>query len=360
LAKRKSESLTVLIFSLNDVEKTLKLIEHVYDIADEIILVDSSSRSAISSLEASKRNLGLKKLSIFYAIALGYPDPLREYGLLKCSGSWVLLIDTDERLSDALKSDISTIINGANENAFGIKRYEDVKNGEIGTFFTWQVRLFRRSSVTYKGLLHEQAEVQGTLGRLADKYFMIHQSELMHHQLTEYRGYKEIRKYERFSYQMYNERFMTDVGKYRLSKDGEVNKTLSGRLTYGWLRFYETITFRKMDAEISNFDYFFYFFVRDLVFALKERSAKKVLMLTPDGLKYLKVVKYWKSQSDSAESFEISKIINRIGIIKFLGLDREKVVDGLNRKYRDKPQGIQLLISLLKEKYNSQIKRSGK
>ena len=40
-----------------------------------------------------------------------------------------------------------------------------------------------------------------------------------------------------------------------------------------------------------------------------------------------------------------------MGVTRYLGLDDPKVVERLNKKYRNKKQGVDLLISLLREKY---------
>ena len=101
-----AEKLSVLIFSRNDVEKALDLIRDIYDIADEIVIVDSSTDIGHSRLLKARREFNFKKLRIFYIIALGYADPLRMYAIGKCNGKWVLMLDTDERISSEFKSTI--------------------------------------------------------------------------------------------------------------------------------------------------------------------------------------------------------------------------------------------------------------
>lgn len=90
------QKLSVLIFSKNDAHKAIGLIEDIYGIADEIVLVDSSESAQRNTILNAKRRNKLGKLRVFYAVALGYPDPLRMYALSKCKNEWVLLIDTDE------------------------------------------------------------------------------------------------------------------------------------------------------------------------------------------------------------------------------------------------------------------------
>ena len=90
------QRLSVLIFSRNDVDKALDLIQDLYKIASEIILMDSSNKEGKERLLKRKEKLELGKVRIFNVVALGYPDPLRMYALAKCKNEWVLLIDTDE------------------------------------------------------------------------------------------------------------------------------------------------------------------------------------------------------------------------------------------------------------------------
>ncbi|MHB1830733.1 MAG: hypothetical protein ACYCO0_05060, partial [Candidatus Micrarchaeaceae archaeon] len=68
----------------------------------------------------------LKKLMVFHVVALGYADPLRMYALKKCKNGWILMLDTDERISPELKASINELIGNARCSAFSMKRYEDV------------------------------------------------------------------------------------------------------------------------------------------------------------------------------------------------------------------------------------------
>ena len=65
-------------------------------------------------------------------------------------------------------------------------------------------------------------------------------------------------------------------------------------------------------------------------------------------------VKEWKSESDSEEVFEISKILHKIGVIKFLGLEKDSTIIYLNKKYKSGKQGEELLMKLLKDRYEEE------
>ena len=76
--------------------------------------------------------------------------------------------------------------------------------------------------------------------------------------------------------------------------------------------------------------------------------------MIPDIKNLMRRLKEWKSAPDNEEVFEISKILHKIGLIRFLELDKEKTIIYLNKKYRNKKQGVELLMNLLKEKYERQ------
>ena len=51
------------------------------------------------------------------------------------------------------------------------------------------------------------------------------------------------------------------------------------------------------------------------------------------------------------ESMRIAKIIEKEGIPRYLGLDREETIKRLTKKYANRKQGIGLLMELLQRKY---------
>ena len=169
-----AQRLSVLIFSRNDVGDALSLIRDVYSTADDIVLVDSSDEIRHKKLIAYKNSHRLDKLRIYYVIATGYPDPIRMYALKKCRYEWVLLIDTDERLSSYAKEHIKELIASTDASAFAMKRYENYTVKSRGSFFTWQLRLFRKSDVKFRGILHEQPSVNGLVEKPAEEFYIGH------------------------------------------------------------------------------------------------------------------------------------------------------------------------------------------
>jgi hypothetical protein len=347
--------LSVLIFSRNDVGKTIDLISDLYQIADDIVLMDSSDKRERNELHTAKQDQRMAKLQIFYVVPLAPLEALRAYAFKKCKYSWVLLIDTDERLNESLKSDLKDIITNAKCNAFAIKRYEDVAERKRTSFYTWQIRLFRKEHVEFKGLLHEQALVSGITEKLGGEYAMDHIVELK----TKGYGweYSKILKYDRLSYELYNKRVIDYVSKLLMPKNRSVENTALGKSIRSFMLAYEKITLKEQGQELSNLDYFVYYSVLDLGYAIKRRSVAAVLQLIPFERARLKRINEWKSEPDADEIFEISKMINRMGVVKFLDLDKEATIRGLNRKYADRKKSGELMMELIKEKYEKQNKK---
>jgi glycosyltransferase involved in cell wall biosynthesis len=336
-----------LIFSKDDVDKAAALINDVYAIADQLVLVDSSSAGNLRRLKAIKKEKGLKKLEIFHAVAFGYADPLRMFGLHKCKHDWVLYLDTDERISEALKSDVKRIISDARAHAYAIKRYEEAHlSGERSQFFTWQIRLYDRNFVRFMGIPHEQPIVDGAVERLDTRYHILHIVEL-----KVWANYWTLEMDERFSYETFNERILDYAFKIMMPARRDFRKTALGKLMYGALRACEALTLKKADEEISSFDYFALYLLRDLVYQIKMRNLAGMLRALPNRIRYMKMIKERQSTQNGRVMFEIYRKIEKIGIIKYLGLDDDKMVRMLNEKYAGKKQGIDLLVKLLEDKY---------
>ena len=343
------DRLSVLIFSRDDASAVQGLIKSLDGLADEIVIVDSSAGAQRSRLERLCRGYG-RKVMLHTAVALGYPDPLRMYGLHRCSNRWVLLIDTDERVSEALKRDMKEIISADSASAFAIRRSEPVRKGEIARLYTWQIRLFRKDRVEFTGLVHEQAMVRGTLAQLDSSLYTLQHARGIGGKAPA--EYSKMAMFERLSYDGYNNKIMDYISKLvmgsnRTSGDGQ------GGIVAAIMVAYERLLSRNPNEEISDFDYFCYFWMRNISYSLIRGEYMGALLAVNNAYIELKAVRGFKEADRSGEAFEISKIINKIGIIKFLGLDKDATVEALNRKYGGSAhgQGVQLLQRLLLERY---------
>ncbi len=346
------------MFSKNDIHMALDLVKSMYSTADEFVLVDSSNKERRAELAKAKKSMKLNKLKIFYCVPIGFPDPLRMYGLSKCTSEWVALMDTDERFSPMLKKDLKKLISDSKApDAFALRRYEEKMKDPNNDFFTWQTRLFKRDKVQFRGIRHEQAIVSGkTTALKSSSYYIEHHEAQSGHTGTE-SGKIEIYE-DRLSYELYNKRMLEYLGKL-VVPEGDIEKTAIGKAAKGFLMLYQKLGMKSKDKEASNFDYFMFGFLKDIGYTLQGRDPKRVVIALKDRHADIKKIRKWKSSPEGREAFEIAKIINRIGVIKFLHLDEEKHIKELNRKYKDKEGGIALLLKLMAEEYKRNWARKG-
>jgi hypothetical protein len=342
------EKLSVLIFSRGNVANTLNLVKDMHEVADEVVLMDASDKADTALLKKGKTDMKLAKLVLFHVPPIGYPDPLRMYALKKCKYKWVLYIDTDERISDALKKDIKQLISKGKAVGYALRRYEEVKDpAKLPLFLTWQIRLFKKDCVTFTGMPHEQAKVKGRLDSLyQDEYYMMHLSALMTRKTQ--LDYNEIEKFERLTYGMYDKKMMSYLSKFLLHKDKDGDKTTSGKILLGLINIYQKMGLKKKDQELTNFDYFWYYAMLDFIYNTLEGDTKGYLTILSRENKHIDQINKWQSEEDGKEVLEISKILNEIGLIKFLQLDKDEVIERINKR---KETGAKLLLSLIKERY---------
>ncbi len=282
------------MFSMNDVSEALGAIVDTYDFVDDIVLIDSSDKPKREWLLRRKAALGLSKLRIFHAVALGCVEPLRMYGIRMCRGDWVLYLDADERASPRLKSDMYAIAENARFDALKIKRFEETSSsGAKSRFFTWQIRFYRKAKVTYRGILHEAPTISGPVAQSqSDDIYLEHMKEMRH-----------ARNYGRLNV------YLPAPVPLTFAKAFYVNSRMNGPVhTMGELR--------NMLADA-----------------------------------------FGMAKARRGEIGKISKIIGKYGIIKYLALDNPRTIERLNRRYSGGPHGIDLLTRLLEEKYRKGTRR---
>ena len=340
-------TLTLLIFSRDSPESTIALAKELQGIVDETVIVDSSSDSGHETLIRMSEQINVR---IYRTIAVGVAEPFRQYGLDRCRSDWVLFMDPDERLSEAMKQGIGKKIKGAAQ-AYAIRRYEEAHiDGTKTDYFTWQVRLYKRTKTEYRGILHEQPTIRGTMEKIEEeKMYMLHVKELRQYFGREYFQWGV---FERFSYANYNRRMLEYISRMVVPERGDITATWYGRLAAIWMKLYDKITFRKMENEASMFDYFIMFAMRNTAYMLKERRLPRLSDIRSLS-DQLKAIRRFKAEDKNNKTFKIAQMIHADGLTKYLKFDDEKVVTALNKKYHRKKQGTKLLIKLIYDRYDN-------
>lgn len=135
------------------------------DFADEIIVVDSSSTDHTVDLA--------RALGADVHVTEDWPGfgPQKNRALALAKGQWVLSVDADERVNDALRAEIVNAM--SRETGPAVYRFPR-RSRYCGQFMQhsgwspdWVVRLFRRGSAKFSDdLVHEKLLMQGVVGDL--------------------------------------------------------------------------------------------------------------------------------------------------------------------------------------------------
>jgi len=159
--------ISAIVITKNEEENIEKCLRSVRW-CDEIVVIDDESIDRTVEI-AKKFN------------ARVYENPLscdfsaqRNFGLTKAKSEWVLFIDADEIISGALIYEIQSVIGFKDQglrnfNGYYLKRSDFVwgkqlKYGESGNLML--LRLGRRGKGVWKGMAHEQWEIEGSVGKL--------------------------------------------------------------------------------------------------------------------------------------------------------------------------------------------------
>lgn len=185
----KKNQLTALIITYNEIGYIKKCIESI-SFADEIIVVDSFSTDG--TYEYLKSNPKVKVIQNPFENFTAQ----KSFALKQAKNDWVLFLDADEVVSDALQSEIIETVSSDTEiAAFWFYRQFMFKNEKLN-FSGWQTdknyRLFRKSKAVFSDckIVHETLDVDGTSGILKEK--------LTHYCYKNYEDYKgKMLKYGR-------------------------------------------------------------------------------------------------------------------------------------------------------------------
>lgn len=148
--------LTIIILTKNEAKHITAAILNARQCTDDILIVDSGSTDATVdlALKAGARVVFREWDDDFAA--------QRNFGLTQTTAEWVLYLDADERLDEAICQDIKAVIHGNDaNNQYGIKRYMlfntyRFHHGIFAPDVVW--RLFPREAVQWVGKVHERPE----------------------------------------------------------------------------------------------------------------------------------------------------------------------------------------------------------
>lgn len=203
------------------------------DFADEIIVVDSVSTDHTADLA---RACGAQ-----VHVTQDWPGfgPQKNRALALAQGQWVLSLDADERVNEALRDEILAAI-GADKQAAAYRiprrsRYCGQFMQHSGWSPDYVVRLFRRGSAKFSDdLVHERLVVQGKVGTL--------NAPLLHLSFPDFESVLD--KANRYSTAGAHAMYLKGKGK---------NASLVGAIGHGLWAFFRTYVLRRgfLDGQLG-------------------------------------------------------------------------------------------------------------
>jgi len=152
--------ISVIVITKNEQDRITACLESV-KWADETIVIDNGSED--KTLTIAKKYTD--KIFIFKDLDFA---ALRNKGIEKSAGNWVLYVDADERVLDDLKDEIDDVIRKGQYSAYAISRKNIIFGKEVksGPFWPdWVIRLIKKSDFErWLGKIHEYPKFKGKLG----------------------------------------------------------------------------------------------------------------------------------------------------------------------------------------------------
>jgi glycosyltransferase involved in cell wall biosynthesis len=156
--------LSAVLITRNEEANLPECLASLSGLVDEIVIVDSESTDRTAALaEAAGARVVRHRFSGFGAA--------KQRALDLATGTWVLSIDADERVTPALADEIRRVLDSAHSrNGYLVRRDvfflgKRLRFGGMGN--DWVLRLFRRAGARFSlSPVHERVEVAGSPARL--------------------------------------------------------------------------------------------------------------------------------------------------------------------------------------------------
>ncbi len=153
--------ISVVITTIAGEEKYLdSCLNSVKNLVDEIIVVDMSSEGKIKEI-ANKF-----KAKVFKHDFVNYVEPVRNFGISKATGDWILILDPDEEISTSLLECLKRIVtdNSNNVDFVRIPR-ENIVFGKVLEYSRWwpdyNIRFFKKGKVSWDEVIHTVPMTEG-------------------------------------------------------------------------------------------------------------------------------------------------------------------------------------------------------
>ncbi len=164
-------SLSVIINTKNAASTLARAVQSIQSISDEVIVVDMMSSDETLDIA---RGLGCKVFSLDKDY--NYVEPARNIAISKAIGEWILVLDADEELPQALSQKIAEVVKQDSALQLEVVAYRVARCNLVfgkwlkhtGWWPDYQLRLFRRGSVKWQDSIHSIPEVSGEVADLPE------------------------------------------------------------------------------------------------------------------------------------------------------------------------------------------------
>lgn len=148
------------VYCIHNGQEFLKeSLESIKDFADEIVVIDLESTD--KTIEIAKKY----KVKIFKHKNLGFVEPVRNFGISKTTGDWILVIDPDEKLPITLKQELQKYTTGVIlADYIRIPRKNIIFGKWIMHTGWWpdmNIRFFKKGKVSWNEIIHKIPMTQG-------------------------------------------------------------------------------------------------------------------------------------------------------------------------------------------------------
>lgn len=159
--------ISVVIHTHNEEGNIADCIKSAQLLTNDIIIIDSESTD-------NTRIIAQEKNAAVYPITYSnYVEPSRAFGIKKAAGKWIFIMDADERLTEALATEIKQKVAKTNKTHFKVPRKNIFGKSQWlqhgGWYPDFVIRLIKKDSfINWPVQIHSTPVIKGELGLLAN------------------------------------------------------------------------------------------------------------------------------------------------------------------------------------------------
>ncbi len=151
--------ISAVIIAWNEEKNLSRVVSSVKLLADEIIVVVDEA-STDKTLAVAKR----LKCQVFTHPHTGIVEPMRNFAITKAAGSWILLLDADEQVSEGLANEVKKIVSADKADYVRLPRKNVIFGKWIKSDHWWPdyvYRLFKKDSLVWDDAIHSLPLTRG-------------------------------------------------------------------------------------------------------------------------------------------------------------------------------------------------------